>query len=241
MSRTVYPLRSLRFALAGLVLPWLAACQFYAPNAPVDPVSTEAITQAEAARLWQRGPSPSVSASQIRIATGGLTRAEVCVDWLDPCWEEKGIVAPVAPAPDLPQLPQVATPAVAQTFRGVLPCLETGDACIGQQAVLTLFANQAWRARVSVISPDGSVRDPMPLAGCWSRDPMSPRHFVLRLGNGNLLVQLDATSNNQLRVRADPGTQGANFEAALRYHLTRQPQVDWLGEAIPAGPQCRQL
>lgn len=239
MSRSVSPALSLRFCLAGLLLPWVAACQFYAPNAPVDPVSTEAATQAEAARLWQRGPSPIVSASQIRIATGGLPRAEACVDWLDPCWEEKGIVAPAAPAPDLPQLPQVATPAVAQTFRGVLPCLETGDVCVGQQAVLTLFANQAWRARVSAIAPDGSVRDPIPLEGCWTRDPMAPRQFVLRLGNGNLLAQLEATSNNQLRVRGDTGAQGANLDSALRYHLTRQPQVDWLGQAIPAGAQCR--
>lgn len=225
----------LRLGMACLVVPMLAACQYYAPNAPLDPDSTEAVTRAEIERLQDRMASRSVPPAQLRIPTGGVLQAEeICRDWLDTCWEARGIVAVPAPVADVPQLP-ASGPAAAQTFRGVLPCLPgTGAVCVGQQAVVTLFANQTWRARVSAIQASGTVLDPIALQGCWQRDAGNARQFVLRLANGNLMAQLRAVSNNQLVVHTD--AQGA--EGVLRHALVRQPDIDWLGSGYPATGSC---
>lgn len=234
MSRARMPaVVSLRTAGLAAALLALAGCQFYAPNAPIDPTSTEGITQAEVERLQDRLASRTVAPSQLRIPTGGLLQVEViCRDWLDTCWEERGIVA-VAPAADVPQLP-ASGPAPAQTFRGILPCLEGAEACVGQQSVLTLFANQTWRAKVSALQASGALQEPLMLQGCWQRAAGNPRQFVLRLSNGNLLAQLRATSNNQLVVHSN----AAGAEGVLRHTLARQPDTDLLGDGFPQAQAC---
>ncbi len=227
---------SLRIGLiAGLALG-LSACQYYAPNTPVARDSTEGITLAEAERLRSRDASRSLAASQIRIPTGGLTTDDgVCRDWLDPCWEELGIQEPQPQRGDAPQLPQAVRPAPAQTFRGVLPCLADAEACVGQRAVVTLFANQVWRATLAGIRPDGSQQEPVAMQGCWVRQAGQPRVIDLRLQNDNLLARLQAQSPNTLLVQADQSGIGST----VTLQLVRQPDVEWLGDGPPVGGSCR--
>lgn len=234
MSPAYFPVSfSWRLGLAGLALPLLAACQYYAPNAPLDPRSTEAITIAESERLMDRLPARAPGLPQLRIPTGTQIDIDVtCRDWLDVCWETRGIVV-VEESPDLPRLPDTG-PAPAQTFRGVMPCLQGAAQCVGQQAVLTLFANQTWRASLATISIQGSVGEPLELEGCWSRTPQDKRVFVLRNQDGNLLAELVASSNNQLRVLAE----ATGNEGVVRHTLSRQPEVLMLGATYPSAASC---
>ncbi|GAA5236215.1 copper resistance protein NlpE N-terminal domain-containing protein [Verticiella sediminum] len=223
--------RIARVLAGAMSLATLAACQYYAPNAYVDPDSTEAVTRAQAERLQQSGASRSMAPSQIRIATGGLTQpqAGVCRDWLDPCWEQG---AGQVQSADTPEALRIPRPAEAQTFRGVLPCQDAAMGCQGQRAVLTLFANGTWRANVSYLDGAGRASAPTQQQGCWTRGFDNPRQLLLTLANGNPLAEFNATSVNSLLVRSPEDSP-----TALRYTLTRQPDPELMGGA-PQGLRC---
>ncbi len=235
MSRATASCASLlRVGLAAAFVLAVSACQYYAPNTPVARDSTEGITLAEAERLRSRDASRSLAASQIRIPTGMTEVSDgLCRDWLDPCWETLGIEAAGPVDANVPQLPQAVRPAPAQTFRGVLPCLPEATACVGQRAVVTLFANQAFRATLAGIRPDGSQQEPVSVEGCWSRQPQQARVIDLSLPNGNRLARLQAQSANTLVVQEQAGAG-----SSVTLQLVRQPNVEPLGGSLPSGQAC---
>jgi len=231
MSARVCQIKGAGRALGVVALAMVVmGCEHYAPNVRPEAGSTEAITRAQAERLYSHSATRTMPPSQIRIATGGLTSREessVCADWLDRCWEELGLTAEQGE-----MLPGETRPAPAQSFRGLLPCVEASMACTAQHATLTLFANHTWRARISYLDernqPVGSATD---LQGCWQRTADSPRHFVLIHENGNPFGSFVATSNNTL-------VWDQTAESRLQYSLTRQPENDARASVAPEGLRC---
>lgn len=213
-------LPALRSVAGCVLLASLAACQHYAPNSRPERDSTEAITRAQAERMQERSASRAMPPSQIRIPTG-FRQAEdgECRDWLNTCWESGTGSAHAADQQGVPALARLSRPAEQQTFRGILPCVDTSLNCRGQHAVLTLSSDRSWQARIEYVQNGGTSGAPILQQGCWTRNADDPRQIMLYLANGNPFIELRAESSNNLVVLSEEGN-------SLRYTLTRQPQAD---------------
>ena len=211
---------ALRTVAGCVLLASLAACQHYAPNSRPERDSTEAITRAQSERIQSYSASRVMAPSQIRIPTGFRKGDDgECRDWLETCWESGTGKAHAAGQQDVPTLARLSRPAEEQTFRGMLPCLETSLNCQGQHAILTLASDRSWYARIDYVKAGGTSGAPTALRGCWIRNADNPREIALYLANGNPFTVLNAESSNSLVVAGEG-------DSSLRYTLTRQPQPD---------------
>jgi hypothetical protein len=113
----------------------------------------------------------------------------------------------------------------AQTFLGTLPCQSAGMQCSAQRFVLTLAPNGRWRARSSYLEAAQASGKPIAEQGCWSATAEKPPRVMLLDSKGNTRAEFTMAANNVLTVRAVAGVR-----PNLTYHLTRQPDLDPIGE-----------
>jgi hypothetical protein len=113
----------------------------------------------------------------------------------------------------------------AQTFLGTLPCQAASMQCSAQRFVLTLAPNGLWRARSSYLESAQASGKPIAEQGCWSATAEKPPRVMLLDNKGNSRAEFTMAANNVLTVRDVAGVR-----PNLTYHLTRQPDLDPIGE-----------